>query len=201
MEKEFNFTSEQHLKNFFSKYDESFFSAYELQLYAFFSLSISNKTYERVLSRLALIILTGKQNNELNLIIRYMQCVYNYGKPNDELKIEISKLFKKKKDYSNLKGKCGVYALYDEWMDNIIYIGRSDNLHYRIPQSVETHKAYAYQYWITRTSADAYVLEAYLINVHKPEFNQNSKANDDLTMVLEGKVKFKSKVIIAKGSK
>ena len=93
------------------------------------------------------------------------------------------------KELEKLQNKYGVYFLWNN--DNLIYIGKSINLSERILTSIKERnmkvKVTHFSYYLTKTQADAHILEPYLITQYKPLLNSEFVSTDYTTMF---KIKF-----------
>jgi hypothetical protein len=85
-----------------------------------------------------------------------------------------------------LKGKNGVYFLMDEskeenpYSDEIIYIGKSNNLGNRMMQSFYEKNAFSFCYELTSSHIDCCIKELFYISRHKPKYNKFPPIIDDV---------------------
>ncbi len=75
----------------------------------------------------------------------------------------------------------GCYLLYNQDKE-IIYIGNSYSLGDRVNESIQNKKGKVKYVKLIETSmSDAYILEMFLINTHKPKLNTQSKGWGEIT--------------------
>lgn len=72
----------------------------------------------------------------------------------------------------SLNDKPGVYFLYNEEKE-LIYIGKSYKLNSRLPSSIRQRNAIFASVMVTKTEADANILEPYYISLMAPELNED----------------------------
>lgn len=81
--------------------------------------------------------------------------------------------------------KCGIYFLYND-NDELIYIGKSQNLRTRILQSADIRGATKFCYAYTDSLADMHLYEVYYISKYKPILNKEFNSTDGLSIVMPG---------------
>jgi excinuclease UvrABC nuclease subunit len=86
-------------------------------------------------------------------------------------------------DLESIKGKCGIYKLYDHEL-KLIYIGKSYKLGQRIVTSGRSRFASYYSYAIAETKTDTDIYELYYIGIEKPPFNTSSVHKDKPTVAM-----------------
>lgn len=91
-----------------------------------------------------------------------------------------------------LKGKSGIYKLYDKNKE-LIYLGKSHNLSKRIKTSSKKKKAEYFSYTIIDNKADTNIYEMYYIAKIKPKLNKADKVEDYPSFDLP-KLKFTKKI-------
>jgi len=91
-----------------------------------------------------------------------------------------------------LKGKSGIYKLYDKNKE-LIYLGKSHNLSKRIKTSSRKKKAEYFSYTIIENKADTNIYEMYYIAKIKPKLNKADKVEDYPSFDLP-KLKFTKKI-------
>ena len=85
----------------------------------------------------------------------------------------------------------GLPGVYSFWSaeDIVLYVGRSLNLGSRLLESYQRFQVYDRPVWsrhiITRSAADAVVLEAFFITTWNPPLNGTDNYNDGLTVTVE----------------
>lgn len=78
----------------------------------------------------------------------------------------------------------GIYFLYDS-NKNLSYIGRSENLSKRIPDSASERKAFYFKFYKTNSKADCYILEPFFIATFKPPLNREFVITDFPTVKID----------------
>jgi hypothetical protein len=111
---------------------------------------------------------------------------YEYPEFTKELHPELSK--KSFKEIEALKEKSGVYYLYN-YNKSLIYIGKSQNLRFRMMESVKERKASYARYSIIDNLSDMHILEVYLIAKHKPSRNVSCVSSDKPSIKLKEPIK------------
>lgn len=101
------------------------------------------------------------------------------------------------KTYDSLYNVKGVYFLYN-LKKKLIYIGKSINLSSRLITSSNERKAFYCKYLITKTNADANILEPYYIATLKPELNGDLTTLDLPTFKIDHKFKISKLIKIFK---
>lgn len=72
----------------------------------------------------------------------------------------------------------GIYFLYDN--DNLVYIGKSSNIFYRIGTHIhqQLKKFDSWEYQIIEDEEERSNMEGYLIDIFKPKYNKRGEQND-----------------------
>lgn len=90
---------------------------------------------------------------------------------------------------------CGVYKIYSSERE-LKYIGKSYHLGARVFISARERRGSYFSFCVTKTRADADLLETYLILTERPPLNGDGTTLDKLTLTLEHDYEFSDLVII-----
>jgi hypothetical protein len=97
------------------------------------------------------------------------------------------------KDFMNLvkslKNKFGLYFLYDN-NNNLIYVGRSQDLHIRIQSSAEYRKANYCKILKLNNKCECSILEPYYISLLNPPLNIKLKSEESPSFKIDHKFEF-----------
>ena len=83
-----------------------------------------------------------------------------------------------------LKNVQGLYFLYNENKE-LLYIGKSRDLGTRIFTSTKERFGTFLKYKITKSMADAHILELYFINKFNPRLNSDSNERDGINFIID----------------
>jgi hypothetical protein len=82
--------------------------------------------------------------------------------------------------FNSLTGKNGIYFIYDNNIDEIVYIGKTVNLSNRMYSSLREKNKFRFSYIETKSHIDCCILELYYISIHKPIFNKDPVIIDNI---------------------